>query len=183
MAVKFPNLLNTHFFSGYKVDDPLNTHSTPTFFLQCRQRVPCPCWASRSQAHSNNGKLNQIKQNVKNVLIRNERELNIEAKEALAKRGLCELVEALEAQGARSLCCPPTDPYDARRRPTPLAGQNGRPHNLTPESRRGYTTESIDSRVEQGRTLPFATLIALHTIVSPNNHHASLLSIEVDRAR
>ena len=37
VAVKFPNLLNTHFFSGYKVDDPLNTHSTPTFFLQCRQ--------------------------------------------------------------------------------------------------------------------------------------------------
>ena len=33
VAVKFPNRLNTHFFSGCKVDDPLNTHSTPTIFF------------------------------------------------------------------------------------------------------------------------------------------------------
>ena len=33
VAVSFPNLLNTHFLSGYEVDDPLNTHSTPTIFF------------------------------------------------------------------------------------------------------------------------------------------------------
>ena len=43
VAVSFPNLLNTHFLSGYKVNDPPNTHSTPTNFFT----VSIACLAAR----------------------------------------------------------------------------------------------------------------------------------------